>query len=189
MASLFAWYGRKYQGLGGQQVDVSIFETQMASINGRLLGLVTYQYTGDRGRRLGGIRQGYPSGPYPCGDGYIHVSGGGQRWPLAVATLGMPELLEDPRFAPPLGQLDLDAREEFEMTIWLPWLLERTQQQVVDEGQANGLLITPILTLDKVVENPQMDARGYFREIEHPAAGTFRYPGAPVYTNDGWWKR
>ena len=39
MATLFAWYGRKYQGIGGQQVDVSIFETQMASINGRLLGL------------------------------------------------------------------------------------------------------------------------------------------------------
>ena len=29
MATLFAWYGRTYQGLGGQQVDVSIFETQM----------------------------------------------------------------------------------------------------------------------------------------------------------------
>ena len=187
MATLFAWYGRKYQGIGGQQVDVSIFETQMASINGRLLGLVTYQYNGARGQRLGGIRQGYPSGPYPCGDGYIHVSGGGQRWPLAVATLGMPELLDDPRFAPPMGQLDLDAREEFEMTIWLPWLLERTQQQVVEEGQANGLLIAPILTLDKVVDNPQMEARGYFREIEHPAAGTFRYLGSPIYNNEGWW--
>ena len=81
MATMFAWYGRKYQGLGGQQVDVSIFESQMASINGRLLGLIMYQYNGDRGKRLGGIRQGYPSGPYPCGDGYIHVSGGGQRWP------------------------------------------------------------------------------------------------------------
>ena len=187
MATMFAWYGRKYQGLGGQQVDVSIFESQMASINGRLLGLIMYQYNGDRGKRLGGIRQGYPSGPYPCGDGYIHVSGGGQRWPLAVATLGMPELLDDPRFAPPMGQLDMDAREEFEMTIWLPWLLERTQQQVVEEGQANGLLITPLLTLDKVVENPQMDARGYFLEIEHPVAGKFRYPGAPIYTNDDWW--
>ena len=97
-----------------------------------------YQYNGDRGKRLGGIRQGYPSGPYPCGDGYIHVSGGGQRWPLAVATLGMPELLDDPRFAPPMGQLDMDAREEFEMTIWLPWLLERTQQQVVEEGPSKS---------------------------------------------------
>ena len=45
----------------------------------------------------------------------------------------------------------------------------------------------PLLTLDRVVENPQMDARGYFLEIEHPVAGKFRYPGAPIYTNDDWW--
>jgi crotonobetainyl-CoA:carnitine CoA-transferase CaiB-like acyl-CoA transferase len=188
MATLFAVYGRQHQAMGGQHVDISIFETQMASINGRTLGLLQYQYTGDKGQRLGGIRGGYPSGPYPCADGYISVSGGGQRWPLAVATLGMPELLDDPRFAPPMGQQDLDAREEFEGTIWLPWLLERTQIEVVEAGQANGLLIAPILSLDNVVDNnPQMEFRKYFVEIDHPVAGKFRYLGAPIFNKDGWW--
>ena len=56
MASLFAWYAQKYGKLGGQHVDVSIFETQMASFNTRMPGLLQYQYTGERGARLGGVR-------------------------------------------------------------------------------------------------------------------------------------
>ena len=188
MATLFAWHARQHQETGGQHVDISIFETQMGSINGRTLGLLQYQYTGDKGQRLGGIRGGYPSGPYPCADGYISVSGGGQRWPLAVATLGMPELLDDPRFAPPMGQQDLDAREEFDGTIWLPWLMERTKQQVVEQCQAHGLLISANNCIDAVVDNnPQMEFRKYFVEIDHPVAGKFRYPGAPIFNKDGWW--
>ena len=189
MATLFAWYAREHQGMGGQQVDVSIMETQMASINMRLLGLVQYQYTGDRGLRLGAVRAGYPSGPYPCLDGYVSVSGGGQRFPRIAGTVDMPELANDPRYASPEGQADLDAREEFEGTIWLPWLLQHTVQEVVEKGQANELLIAPILTIDQVVDNnPQLEARKYFVEIDHPEAGKIKYPGAPIVTEGNWWR-
>ena len=75
MASLFAWYAHKYQGMGGQHVDISIFETQMASINHRMLALLQYQYNGQRGRRLRvGAAGGYPAGFYPCQDGYITIT-------------------------------------------------------------------------------------------------------------------
>ena len=188
MATLFAWYGREYQGMGGQYVDISMMETQMASINMRLLGLVQYQYTGDKGLRLGAVRAGYPSGPYPCLDGYISVSGGGQRFPRVAGTVDMPELADDPRYCTPEGQADLDAREEFEGTIWIPWLFEHTVQEIVEKGQANELLIAPILTIDQVVDsNPQLEARNYFVEVDHPEAGRFKYPGAPLLTEGKWW--
>ena len=32
MATLFAWYGKKYKGIGGQQLDVSIFELSLIHI-------------------------------------------------------------------------------------------------------------------------------------------------------------
>ena len=190
MATLFAWHGQRYEGMGGQRVDVSILETQMASINGRLTSLVNYQYNGERGRRRGpSTRGGYPQGHYPCKDGYISVSGGGQRWPLTVAALGMPELLEDPRFAPPFGQQSMEGKEEFERDIWLPWLMARTKQQAVAECQVQGLLIGANNTIDEVVDdNPQLDARDYFTEIDHPVAGRFRYPGAPILTEGRWWR-
>ncbi len=189
MATLFAWFAIQRSGQDGQYVDLSIFETQMASINQRLVGLMQYQYNGERGKRLGPIRGGYPSGPYPCLDGYISVTGGGARWGRTTEAIGMPELRDDPRFAPPLGQQDLDAREEFEGTIWLPWLLERTQQEVVTVGQDNEMLIAPILTIDNVVDNnPQLDFREYFVDIDHPIAGKIKYPGSPIFNNNNWWK-
>ena len=106
-----------------------------------------------------------------------------------MAMLGMPELLNDPRFAPPLGQLSPEGKEEFEATIWIPWLMERTKQQALVEIQAHDIYSGAILTFDEVVDrNPQLAARGYFVEIDHPVAGRFKYPGTPVYSPKGWWR-
>lgn len=189
MATLFAFYGRQYQGLGGQHMDISIFQTQMASMNARLTALLSYQYHGERGKRLTGGGGGFPAGFYPCKDGYVNVTGGGPFWGRVVALLGMPELLDDPRFAPPMGQLSPEGREEFESTIWLPWLLERTKREVIAECQAHEILCGAVNTIGEVVDdNPQFDYRGYFVEIDHPVAGTLRYPGAPLVTGGRWWR-
>ena len=73
MATLFAWHGQRYEGMGGQRVDVSILETQMASINGRLTSLVNYQYNGERGAAA---RAEHPwrlsPGPLPL-QGRVHL--------------------------------------------------------------------------------------------------------------------
>ncbi|MSQ40610.1 MAG: CoA transferase [Dehalococcoidia bacterium] len=189
MASLFAWFQRLNQGAGGQQVDVSIFETQMGSINGRMADLIQYQYCGERGQRLGEMRGGYPSGYYPTQDGYANLGGGGINWPKTVAMLGMPELLKDPRFAPPAGQQSMEGKEEFEGTIFLPWLMERTKAQVVAECQKYAINAGPVNTMAEVADdNPHTAARNYFVEIDHPVAGKFRYPGAPIFNNNGWWR-
>ena len=189
MASLFAWYAQQYQGTGGQSVDVAIFETQMASINMRLTSLLAYQYNGERGRRLGPARGGYPNGHFPCSDGYISVSGGGQRFPLTAAALGMPELVDHPKFGITKGPQDPAWQAEFESTIWLPWLAQRTKQEAVEQCQEHGLLISANNNMREVVDaNPQLDARNYYAEIEHPVAGSFRYPGAPIFTDEKWWR-
>ena len=189
MATMFAMYGKVNSGLGGQHIDASIFETQMGSINGRTIGLIRYQYTGYRGRRELQSIGGYPSGVYRCKDGYISVAGGGQRFPRVAASLGRPELVDDPRFGVPNGPQDPQYKEEFETTIWVPWLMQRTQEEVVGICQEHELLCTPYNTLDRVIDhNPQLNARGYFGQIDHPVAGTLRYPGSPVSNNNGWWR-
>ncbi len=190
MATMFAFYARQYGETGGQHIDISIFESQMASMNARLSSLVQYQYTGERGKRLGGGGAGgYPAGFYPCQDGYVNVQGGGAFWPRTVALLGIPELLEDPRYAPPLGQLSPEGKEEFEGTYWFPWLMTRTKRQVVEECQSHEILSGMVNTIDEVVDdNPQFEARGYFTTIDHPAAGPLRYPGAPLVTEGQWWR-
>ena len=67
--------------------------------------------------------------------------------------------------------------------------MQRTKEEVVQECQASELLCTPYNTIDEVVDNnPQLDFRGYFTEIDHPAAGKLRYPGSPVFTEGEWWR-
>ena len=190
MATLFAWYAREYRGLGGQFIDVSMMETQIASINQRMMYLVQYQYTGERlGRLPRGIAGGYPNGYFPCQDGYVSVSAGRARWPSVVEMLKMPELLDDPRFSSPEAHADPNRREEFEGEIWLPWLLERTKVQVVVECQAHGLPSAPINTVAEVMDHfLQAEAREFFVKADHPVAGELRYPGAPIYAPRGWWR-
>ena len=192
MASMFSLFNVKHQGAQGQHIDVSIFETQTASYNARMPMLLQYQYTGERTPRVdtpGAAGFGYPAGFYPCQDGYVNITGGGAFWPRTVALLGMPELLNDPRFAPPMGQVSAEGREIFETEIWLPWLLQRTKLQVVEECQEHEILSGAFNTIDEVMDqNHQFEARNYWQTIQHPEAGEFRYPGAPSFTTEGWWK-
>ncbi|MBI2855806.1 MAG: CoA transferase [Chloroflexi bacterium] len=188
LATLFAWYGREHQDMGGQHVDISIFETQMGSINGRLSSLLAYQYNGERSKRTAGPRQGYPGGTYRAKDGYVMVNGAGARWPLTVNMLGMPGLLEDPRFAGTEGQRSQEGKEEFERTIWTPWLMARTAIEVMEECQKYEIPSVAVSTMDQVVHNnPQFEAREYLKEIDHPVAGKLLYPGAPIYSPREWW--
>lgn len=191
MSSLFAWYGTQYAEIEGQFIDIAIFQTQMASYNARMPMLIQYQYNKQRYPRsnMGGAGGGYPAGFYPCLDGYINITGGGAFWPRTCAVLGRPDLVNDPRFAPPAGQLSPEGREEFEAEIWIPWLLERTKMEVLVECQKHEMLVGAVNTIDEVVDgNPQFDARGYWRELEHPQAGSFRYPGSPIHVDEPWWQ-
>ncbi len=190
MAILFAWYAREDRGFGGQFIDVSMMETQMGSINGRMMGLVQYQYTGERVHRLArGIAGGYPSGFYPCQDGYVNISAGFARWASTVALLKMPELLNDPRFNTREAHADPNRREEFEGEIWIPWLLERTKMQVVEECQAQGVLASPVNTIGEGMDDfLQAEFREFWVRADHPVAGSLRYPGAPIYAPRGWWR-
>ena len=188
MATLIAWHGRRYNGLDGQHVDISIFETQKGSINGSLGSLLQYQYNGSRSRRRESGSRGYPTGYYRCKDGFVHVNGAGIRWHLTAALLGMPELENDPKFSHPTGQMNPASKEEFERTLWTPWLMQRTTNEVMEDAQKFELLSVSVSTMDQVVDNnPQLKSRGYFVEIDHPVAGRFRYPGAPIFNSNRWW--
>jgi crotonobetainyl-CoA:carnitine CoA-transferase CaiB-like acyl-CoA transferase len=43
-----------------------------------------------------------------------------------------------------------------------------------------GVPVGPIQTVDEVVNDPQVLARGMIGEVEHPTAGTLRTIGCPV---------
>ena len=137
-------------------------------------------------RRLGNQSPGAPRGVWPCRDG----------WVLAIPRLDRPvsalaELTGDERFTDPRLQT-VAGRSEFAdelVALLLPWLADRTREQAFHEAQALGHYFGYVCTVDELPSLPQLKARGFFREQEHPVAGTATYPGPPGVMYASPWKR
>ena len=92
------------------------------------------------------------------------------------AVMGRVELAADPRFAM------LAARKENEDTleeIITAWTQERSADEVTRNLQQAGIAAYPSLDGKDMLANPQVTARGFFVELEHPEVGKRRHLGIP----------
>jgi CoA:oxalate CoA-transferase len=55
-------------------------------------------------------------------------------------------------------------------------------------AQAGHVPLAPAYTAQEVVNSPQISARNYFVEIDHPEIGRVRYPGAPYTLSETPWR-
>jgi crotonobetainyl-CoA:carnitine CoA-transferase CaiB-like acyl-CoA transferase len=159
----------------GQHIDISIAEYATNILENALM---QYSYSGQEYTRVGNRGYGRAAwGIYPCQDGYVGIiAGPDQRWPQ-VAQIMEREELSDPRFASRQGRLihadEVDA-------LMLPWLLDHDKVEIFKAGQEQGLGFSYVATMQDILEMEQLEARGYFVELDHPAAGRLRYPGPPI---------
>jgi CoA:oxalate CoA-transferase len=156
----------------GQHIDISKQEALMFISLWDLsrwpdFGIVTSRFT--RGYRSGGV--------LPCKDGYIEFSPQVWKdWENMFKLVGKPEMAEDE------GLKDRRVREERGTEIKKvlePWAQERTKQEIYEIGQANQCTVAPYYSLDEVVNCRHLAARQFFVEVEHPEAGTLKYPSSP----------
>ncbi|MCL6641067.1 MAG: CoA transferase [Candidatus Rokubacteria bacterium] len=130
----------------GQWVDTSLLETPIAWAVYEAAG---YFATGEVPGRLGpGHRTQAPYQAFRTADGWINLGGGSNTfWPIICRILGVPELVDDPRFATPALRVQnrralealLEARFRTAPTaVWLERL------------EAAGVPAGPILTYDQV---------------------------------------
>ncbi len=164
----------------GQHIDVSILETQLGSVDRRQSALLAHQYTGELSHRPpSGGSGGYPNAVYPCADGYFQINGSRMYFPRAVAMLGSPDALTEPRWQDPSSQGSPEMQDEFESQHFLPWILERSRADAWQSAQSHRVLSGPINTMADLDVDPSFNLRGVFAESDHPAAGPLRYPGRP----------
>ncbi len=186
MATAAAFYGSRNLSVG-QHIDISIMETQAASVNRRAYALTTYRYNGrsnPRGVRLGSR---YPHGVFPCADGYIVISSiGDAGLSKAAEMMGNPPELTDPKWHTPQAPLDEELRQEFD-AIFLNWCMDHTKQEIFEMGQKLGNIIAPMNTIDEVFKDPQFNYRGVFTEVEHPVIGKVKLAGRPFVMPETPW--
>ncbi len=175
MATLGAFYGAQFQG-AGQQVDLSIMEVLASSIDRRAPSLLAYQYCGERAVRIPSVH-GIDAPPFVnyCADGFFEITVGINWWADFVRAIGE-DWIKDPVFRPPVREVA--TRERFD-SYWIPWCMARNKKEIVAIFQQAGIPCAPLNTTEDLLADPQLADRGFFVQIDHPAAGRLTYPGAP----------
>jgi len=131
---------------------------------------------------------------WPCKDGYVNymVQGGS----VAYSTRSLLEWMKEDSF----DTADLDAIDWEKMGYGAitPELMSQlgeplgdffkghTRAELVQGSLDRRILLFPVATPSALQDHPQLEARGYFKELEHPELGaTVQYPGAFVKSGDG----
>lgn len=160
-------------GGNGQYIDMSKQEAEMAL---ERMNIVRYYELGKNPSRvkINRLRDTL----LKCGDGgYVKVVlHPDKQWNGVVKALGAPKWTNLPQFA------DHNGREiNFEeLTDYLNGEAAKYgTDELFNLIQAQGTACAPICTAEQVYKSPQSEARKFFVEMDHPAAGTLKYPGLP----------
>ena len=168
----------------GSSIDLALTEAQLCSIDRRMAYLLYASYRGANTRRLGGYQQrAFPIGVRPTLDGHIQVSTLLNWIPRMLRVMDNPEMTAI--YDNPSWLVDPAVPEQVDAQL-LMWGLSRTRQEAMEQAQAGGWPVTAINRPVDVLTDKHFAARGFFAEVDHPAAGTIRQPGPAFRLEDGW---
>lgn len=163
------------RGAEGAGIDVSSLESVLFCM---LLRVAARSYAGEPGPRLSRPRMA-PFHFFPCRDGrYIFImTVEDHQWDALVELMGSPDwaradYLKD-------RQTRADSWEAIEPLI-AEWCQQHTVEEVFRGGSALRLPCAPADTVAEFAASPQMEARGFFTDVEEPGLGRVRLPGAAV---------
>jgi crotonobetainyl-CoA:carnitine CoA-transferase CaiB-like acyl-CoA transferase len=119
------------------------------------------------------------SGAMPCKDGHwvisqIHRPG---RWSKFVEWVQDPELSTDPSLAEEENQ---HKRRDFIMQRLDDWAKRFTKTELVEQAQRLHFPASPVSTPLDLVNDPQLIARGFLTEMDHPEYGKIFFPQGAI---------
>jgi len=115
------------------------------------------------------------SGALPCKNGHwvisqIHRPG---RWTKFMDWVQDAELASDPSLAEEKNQ---HKRRDFIMERLHAWAKHFTKTQLVEEAQRRHFPASPVSTPLDLIDDPQLIARGFLKEMNHPEFGRIPFP-------------
>ncbi len=164
----------------GQRVDTSLLEGHMA-----MLAQFFTRYFSS-GEVPGPSGSGALTSPtyraYQASDQWIVISAFNQRmWKGLCAALEKPEWLEDPRFINPQMRSDNRALMiQLIGAIIITQPLAHWEKRLIE----NEVPCSPVNTIDKVVQQPQVHARDMVQEMSLDGLGMMSMAGLPIKFSD-----
>jgi crotonobetainyl-CoA:carnitine CoA-transferase CaiB-like acyl-CoA transferase len=178
-ASLMALWGLAGMEMG-QHVEVSAMECQACVLE---IYLPHYAYTrSDVLSRRRGNQNSAVIGLYPCQDGYLGIHAMPRQFAALARAMGREDMLSDERFNTALARL---LHNDELLAEFYAWAATQTREEVHRLAGEFRAPLAPVLNLEEALTSPQMRARRYFQEIDHPVAGRRVYPGPPFRLTDG----
>jgi crotonobetainyl-CoA:carnitine CoA-transferase CaiB-like acyl-CoA transferase len=175
-AIMAALYHRDGTG-EGQYIDAAMIEG-----SSNFLGEMVMAYTtnGATGERLGNRDKFMvPHGCYRCkgNDEWVAIAVDGQvEWEAFVAAIGSPAWAQREEFhdeeSRRRNQDEVDRLVE-------EWTRQRGQYEVMEQLQKAGVAAGASLNIKDLVSDPQLKARRFFVDVEHPVIGRMTLAGLP----------
>ncbi len=138
------------------------------SVTGRVAGTMANRH-----------RDMAPHGVYQCSgdDMWVAISVGSQNeWEGLCQAIGQPELATDTRFADPESRLgNQDALDQ----IISAWTEGQDHYEVMHLLQSRGVPAAPVVKGSEAIDDPHLEARGFWDVVEHPEAGTYKQVTTP----------
>lgn len=174
-AILAALRVRDREGVG-QHIDVSLLESAIALQVWETSG---YLATGEVPRPLGSAhRINAPYQAFRTADGYVTIGATTPgNWHAFCVTLGLEALERDPRFA---NVSDRRLRYQELAALIEAITVARPSEHWYRELERAGVPCGVLHSLDQVLADEQVTARGVVSEVAHATLGTVRVTGSPV---------
>ena len=184
-AILAALYSRTNTGKG-QHIDIALLDVQVAALANQASNyLLGAKVPG----RLGSAHPSIvPYQPFACADGYVMLAiGNDTQFAALCAAAGCPEVAKDARFA-------TNAQRVAHRETLVPLLQTHLDQKTIDQwcalGIEKGFPCGPINTIDRVFDDPQVQARQMRVDVPSAAYGALglvaspmRFSGTPIEYN------
>ena len=164
----------------GQHIDVALLDVQVATLANQAMN---YLVTGDVPVRTGNAHPTIvPYQTFRASDGYMIIAVGNDgQFARLCKALGLP-LADDPRFATNSAR----RAHKTELVDRLQEVLEtRPAAHWVELLEDLAVPAGPINTIDKVFEDPHVQARGLLMQVPHATLGSVPSVGTPVHFSDG----
>lgn len=174
-AVLAALFNRERTG-EGQEIEVPMYETMVSYVMAEHLWGMTFEPpigTAGYTRLMSHHRK-----PYPTRDGYIAILPYlDAHWETFCKLSGRTELLDDPRFKTlALRVQNIDATyDETAKT-----MATRTTKEWIDIFGASSVPTIIVNSLEDLIDDPHLEAVGFWQEQDHPTEGRLRMAGFPA---------
>lgn len=161
----------------GQRIDVSMMDTmfsilESAVLFNTLLGAVPTRTGNNDAATL------VPYDVYECKDGYFSAGlASDAGWDRFCTVIGMPELIDDPRFK----ENELRCKNYAVITpIIATFFKGKARAELQDVFSAVNIPNAPVLTIPELMKHPQIIARDMLVDMQDPGVGPYKAIGNPV---------